>query len=217
MKKSTLFIIESIVVTLFVLWLIWPALQPTTTGYEVTGDDTAEVAAPAATEPTPAPVVAEPTPEPVVVDPTPAPVVPEPTPEPVAAEPTPEPAVSTATVDVQTFDVKAQVTAYKPLVLFINPGDQVTWSNMNGHDSQSIEGMIPEGAESWHSAMGDNYSHTFTVEGVYFYKCTPHWGTGMGGVIVVGNPTNLDAIIASGPKGAAKRLMKKVIKAIAAR
>lgn len=207
MKKSTLFIVESVAVTALVLYLVWPALQPTTTGYEIT--ETAEVAAEpaavvAAPEPVPAP---EPTPAPE-----PAPVVAAPTPdaEPAAAAPT-------ATVDVQTFDVKAQVTAYAPLVLFINPGDEVTWSNMNGHDTQNVEGMIPEGAKPWHSAMGENYSHTFTVEGVYFYKCTPHWGTGMGGVIVVGNPTNLDAIIASGPKGAAKRLMKKVIKAIAAR
>ena len=191
MKKSTLFIIESIAVTVLVLWLIWPALQPTTTGYEIT-DVTATDVTP---EVAPAPVVAEPAPAPVAA----------------------EPAAPTATVDVQTFDVKAQVTAYAPLVLFINPGDEVTWSNMNGHDTQNVEGMIPEGAKPWHSAMGENYSHTFTVEGVYFYKCTPHWGTGMGGVIVVGNPTNLDAIIASGPKGAAKRLMKKVIKAIAAR
>ena len=86
---------------------------------------------------------------------------------------------------------------------------------MNGHDSQSLEGMIPEGAEAWHSSMGDNYSHTFTVEGVYFYKCTPHWGAGMGGVIVVGKP-DLDAIKAIEAKGATKRLVKKAIKAIEA-
>jgi len=111
--------------------------------------------------------------------------------------------------------VSAQVTAFKPMVVKVAIGDTVSWENMNGHITETIDGMIPEGAEKWMSKMGENYTTpALTVEGVYFYKCTPHWGAGMGGVIIVGEPTNFEAIVASKPKGAAKRLMKKTKKAL---
>jgi hypothetical protein len=62
--------------------------------------------------------------------------------------------------------------------------------------------------------MGVNFtSDPLTEEGVYLYKCDPHWGTGMGGVIIVGEPTNLQMIIDSDPKGALGRLVRKAQKA----
>lgn len=109
--------------------------------------------------------------------------------------------------------VTAQGLKYEPLVIMIQPGDTVAWENMSSHDTQSLEGLIPEGAEAWHSAMGENYQRSFSVEGIYVYKCTPHIGAGMGGAIIVGKPTNLDAIIAADVKGAEGRLAKKAIAA----
>ena len=119
--------------------------------------------------------------------------------------------------------VTAAVTAFKPIVVKIAPGDTVSWENMNGHISntvftnkdQSKTEYLPDGAQGWTSAMGDNYqTDPLSVEGVYLYKCDPHWGAGMGGVIIVGEPTNLEAIKATKPKGALKRLVKKADKAV---
>jgi pseudoazurin len=76
-----------------------------------------------------------------------------------------------------------------------------------------MEGLIPAGAEAWHSGMGENYQRTFTVEGIYVYKCTPHFGAGMGGVVIVGKPTNLAEVQAFKAKGATKRLVKKALAA----
>ena len=127
------------------------------------------------------------------------------------------------TVMAENHVVTAAVTAFKPIVVKIAPGDSVSWENMNGHISntvftntdQSKVEYIPEGATGWTSAMGDNYgTEPLTVEGVYLYKCDPHWGAGMGGVIIVGEPTNLEAIKATNPKGALKRLVKKADKAV---
>ena len=128
-----------------------------------------------------------------------------------------------AAVMAENHVVTAQVTAFKPLVVQIAPGDTVSWEGMNDHitntkftnkDHSKTE-YIPEGAEGWTSAMGENFStEPLTVEGVYLYKCDPHWGAGMGGVIIVGNPSNLDAIAATKPKGALKRLVKKAQKAV---
>ena len=118
--------------------------------------------------------------------------------------------------------VTAAVTAFKPMVVQVQPGDTVSWENMNGHiaNTKFVEAdgehqYIPEGAEGWTSAMGENFQTApLTVEGVYLYKCDPHWGAGMGGVIIVGNPTNLEDIKATNPKGALKRLVKKAEKAV---
>ncbi|MFW5451835.1 MAG: plastocyanin/azurin family copper-binding protein [Methylophagaceae bacterium] len=119
--------------------------------------------------------------------------------------------------------VKAEVTAFNPLVIRIAPGDTVSWEGMNGHISNTIftnkdkstTEYIPEGASGWTSAMGDNFqTEPLEAEGVYLYKCDPHWGAGMGGVVIVGEPTNLEAIAATKPKGALKRLVKKAQKAV---
>lgn len=129
-----------------------------------------------------------------------------------AVEPTPAAEVAT-TAEVQSTGKVHIVTAeglkYAPLVITIQPGDTVAWENMSSHDTQSLEGLIPEGAEMWHSQVSENYQRTFFHQGIYVYKCTPHFGAGMGGVIIVGEPVNLAAIKAVEVKGAAKRLVKK--------
>ncbi|MBE9533288.1 MAG: copper-binding protein [Proteobacteria bacterium] len=103
---------------------------------------------------------------------------------------------------------------FSPLVVKVAPGDTVSWENMNTHITETITEYLPAGAEGWISGMGESFTTPpLTVEGAYIYKCTPHWGMAMGGVIIVGTPTNLDDIKAKKPKGAAKRLYKKAVKA----
>jgi pseudoazurin len=120
-----------------------------------------------------------------------------------------------STVMAENHVVKAGAVKFKPLVVKIAPGDTVSWEDMSIHLVETMEGMIPEGAEGFISKLGENFqTPPLTVEGAYFYKCTPHWGAGMGGVIIVGNPTNLEAITATNPKGATKRLVKKANKAM---
>ena len=43
--------------------------------------------------------------------------------------------------------VQGVVTQWKPLVTFAMPGDTIRFKNMTGHDTQIIDGMLPEGAE----------------------------------------------------------------------
>jgi pseudoazurin len=107
--------------------------------------------------------------------------------------------------------VTAQGLKYNPLVVKINPGDTVVWRNMNTHNTESLEGLIPADAEMWKSAIGDNYRRTFTLEGIYVYKCTPHFGAGMGGAIIVGEPVNLAEIKNADVSGAAGRLVRKAV------
>lgn len=118
--------------------------------------------------------------------------------------------------------VTATVTSFKPMVLKVQPGDTVSFENMNGHitnttfiEADGEHEYMPEGATGWTSAMGENFTTPeLTVEGVYLYKCDPHWGAGMGGAIIVGEATNLEAIKATKPKGALGRLVRKTDKAL---
>ncbi|MGH8593829.1 MAG: plastocyanin/azurin family copper-binding protein [Gammaproteobacteria bacterium] len=120
--------------------------------------------------------------------------------------------------------VKAMATKYEPVVVFAQPGDTVTWTNMAGHDSASLPGMIPEGAEAWQSKLGENFTVTLEKEGAYVYKCSPHVSLGMLGAIVVGAtpPANLSAIdkaleTTKEPKGMVKRVVKQLKQALAAK
>ena len=90
------------------------------------------------------------------------------------------------------------VMVFQPAVLKVNPGDTVTFKSANpGHNSASMEGMIPAGAESWNGGMSQDVTVTLTAEGVYVYQCTPHMMMAMVGVIQVGAAGNLDAVKAA--------------------
>ena len=87
------------------------------------------------------------------------------------------------------------VMVFEPAVLSINPGDSVTFKATNpGHNSESMEGMKPEGAEGWQGGMVQEVTVTFDQDGVYVYQCTPHLMMAMVGVIKVGSGSNLEAI-----------------------
>ena len=114
------------------------------------------------------------------------------------AEEASEPAADApASVGPTTHIIKGVITQWQPLVTFAQPGDTIKFTNMTGHDTASMEGMIPEGASEWHSKLGEEgYTITVEKEGAYVYKCTPHITTGMVGIIVVGdkNPKNMEQI-----------------------
>jgi len=89
-----------------------------------------------------------------------------------------------ATVMADSHVVKGVGVAFAPLVTFAEKGDAIRFLDMAAHFVESIK--IPEGSEKMISEMGKDYSYTVNQPGVYFYKCPPHWGARMGGLIVVG-------------------------------
>jgi len=112
--------------------------------------------------------------------------------------------------------IAAGATNFNPMHLFVQPGDTVRWKNMTIHDTQSMEGLIPEGAETWKSNVGQELQITVTKEGVYIYKCNPHYPNGMVGAIIVGEASNMDQIQANA-KGREKGVIFKLKKKLAAK
>ncbi len=92
-------------------------------------------------------------------------------------------------------EVQAQGLKFDPAIVFIDVGDTVEWSNMPSHNVETLDGMVPDDQEKVKTKIGDNVSVTFEVEGVVCYKCTPHWGNRMGGIIVVGEPEDPAGIV----------------------
>lgn len=117
----------------------------------------------------------------------------------------------TQSVLAETHVVTAIGMKYEPLVVKIAPGDTVRWEDMPTHNVETVDGLVPEGTEKINSPMGENYQHTFEEEGVYIYICTPHIGAGMGGAIIVGEPTNLDEIKSADVTGGIRRVVRQAV------
>ena len=87
------------------------------------------------------------------------------------------------------------IMVFEPAVIKISKGDTVNFVATDmSHNSASLDGMIPAGADSWNGALSQDISITFTEEGVYVYQCTPHAMMAMVGVIQVGDAVNLDIV-----------------------
>jgi pseudoazurin len=101
---------------------------------------------------------------------------------------------------------------FNPAFLKVEPGDTVTFVPKDkGHDSMSIDGMLPEGAEPWKGKISEQITVTFTKPGLYGYKCQPHYGLGMVGLIEVGDDiSNLDKLKGVKLIGMAKKRMAEL-------
>lgn len=107
---------------------------------------------------------------------------------------------------------------FDPQLLKIAPGDTVHFvATDKGHNVQSIDGMIPAGAQSFSGGIGENLNVTFTVPGVYGYRCMPHGSLGMVGLVVVGPPANEAAAKSAEMQGMAGRVFARLFDALDSR
>ncbi|WMW24259.1 cupredoxin family copper-binding protein [Methanolobus sediminis] len=74
------------------------------------------------------------------------------------------------TSESMTVEVSIQNFAFNPQSVTISPGDMVKWTNFD-----SVPHTV-EGADFASDALqnGDSFSHTFTENGTYDYKCSIH-------------------------------------------
>ena len=104
---------------------------------------------------------------------------------------------SPASATVQAVGVK-----FEPLTVYVAEGGEVSWEGMTGHNVETLGAMIPDGGLELNTELGEDVNATFDAPGIYVYKCTPHWGTRMGGVVVVGTPED--------PAGTIERYMAAI-------
>ena len=100
---------------------------------------------------------------------------------------------------------------FEPSIVKIAPGDTVHFvATDKGHNVMSIEGMMPNGAAPFQGKMNEDMTVKFDQAGIYGVECKPHYGMGMVGLIVVGEPTNVAEAKAVLQKGKAKPHFEKL-------
>lgn len=113
-------------------------------------------------------------------------------------------------------DAEGRAMQFDPAFLKIAPGDTVTFvATSKGHNSESVLTLTPEGAEPWKGKINEEITVTFDAEGSFVYKCQPHLGLGMVGLIQVGDtPVSLDQVeVDKLPRRAADRLAELIAEA----
>jgi len=104
------------------------------------------------------------------------------------------------------------IMVFEPNVVKVAPGDSVHFVAADkGHNAESIDGMIPEGAAPFKGEMNKDVTVTFDKPGVYGFKCKPHYFMGMVGLIVVGEPVNKTAAAAVEQTGKAKKKFEDLL------
>jgi pseudoazurin len=87
---------------------------------------------------------------------------------------------------------------FLPRILVVQPGDTVTFlATDRGHNSASVEGMIPDGADGWDGRINQEVSVTLERPGFYGYECTPHASAGMVGLVIVEGEGMMDNLAAA--------------------
>ena len=111
----------------------------------------------------------------------------------------------------------AGVMVFEPALVKIQPGDTVKFlASDKGHNVETVEAMLPEGAKPFTGKINEEVAVTFDKAGVYGYKCKPHYGMGMVGMIVVGEPGNVDEAKAAAHPGKAKQSFANLFEKLAA-
>ncbi|SDH80865.1 pseudoazurin [Bosea robiniae] len=106
----------------------------------------------------------------------------------------------------------AGAMVFEPAIVKIAPGDTVKFVPTDkSHNAESIPEMMPAGAAPFLGKMNEQVEVTFTENGVYGVKCKPHYGMGMVALVVVGEPTNLEAAAAAKHPGKAKQVFAELV------
>ena len=127
-------------------------------------------------------------------------------------------AFAQATHDVQMLNVHpenpSKLNVFYPHLLRIQPGDTVNFLSVDpAHNSQTTDGMIPDGAEPWVGGISQDVSVTLETPGFYGYHCLPHLALGMVGLIIVegeGMFDNLEAARSVQPFGMAVQVWNEI-------
>lgn len=122
------------------------------------------------------------------------------------------------TANAETYEVRmlnkgeAGAMVFEPAFISAQVGDTVVFLPTDkGHNAESIEGMLPAGAEVFVGDMNKEISVTLVQEGIYGVKCKPHYLMGMVALIQAGAPANLEEAKAAKHKGKAKGRFEELL------
>ncbi|TMJ11487.1 MAG: pseudoazurin [Alphaproteobacteria bacterium] len=84
-----------------------------------------------------------------------------------------------------------KLMVFEPAFVKVAPGDTVRFVPADkGHNAESLPGMLPAGATPFKGKINEELVVRFAKSGLYGYKCLPHAGMGMVGLVQVGAASN---------------------------
>lgn len=101
---------------------------------------------------------------------------------------------------------------FEPAFLQVATGDTIKFiAASKGHNAESVEDMLPEGAAEFKGKVNEEIEVTLDVDGLYGIKCKPHYAMGMVMTIAVGENTEIPASFFEGriPIKAMKRFVEQ--------
>ena len=94
-----------------------------------------------------------------------------------------QPAATPAPQPADPYRVAISEFKFKPAMLTVPVGTQVTWENLDMTPHTVTSAAVDDRFDSGKFGNRSTFAHTFTKPGRYQYLCVPHGG--MQGVIVV--------------------------------
>jgi pseudoazurin len=98
-------------------------------------------------------------------------------------------------IEMRNQDDAGNRMAFQPGYLKVAVGDTVKFVPTDkGHNTESVEEVWPEGVAAVKGPFNKEVVFKAEKDGLYVFKCLPHYGMGMVALIQVGKPVNLDAV-----------------------
>lgn len=114
------------------------------------------------------------------------------------------------TIDVKMLNKGESGTmVFEPALVKLAAGDSIRFVAADkGHNAETIDGMLPEGATAFEGKLNEELTVTFDQPGLYGVRCKPHFAMGMVMVVAVGDDATAPDSFLEGriPKKAKERL-----------
>ena len=109
-------------------------------------------------------------------------------------------------IEMRNKDDAGNLMVFVPAFVKAAPGDTVKFVPTDkGHNAQSVPNAWPAGVPEVKGAFSKEVVFTTNKDGLYVFKCLPHYGMGMVALVQVGKPVNLDAVKTFVATGMAKK------------
>jgi pseudoazurin len=98
-------------------------------------------------------------------------------------------------IEMRNKDNAGNLMAFEPAFVKAEVGDTVKFVPADkGHNAQSVPNIWPSDVPEVKGDFSREVVFKAEKDGLYIFKCLPHYGMGMVALVQVGKPVNLDAV-----------------------
>lgn len=119
-------------------------------------------------------------------------------------------------IEMRNRDDQGQTMSFQPSFIKVEVGDTVKFVPTDkNHNAETVPDVWVDGATPVKGAFSTAVEFKAEKEGVYLFKCLPHYSMGMIAVVQVGKPDNLEKAKQFVAPGMAKARLAKLLANVA--